>query len=105
MDPRPDALGIPLAFASYSAVEDEHTGEPLSFTVWPEGLEILLPEAEQVVFFQPEAAGETGRVVARAAWGRVERELSDLMEPLGCYPPRWLVRDFPDPARLRALTS
>jgi hypothetical protein len=97
--------GEPICLASYSAVEDEHTGEPLSYTVWPEGLEILLPEADQIVFFQPDATGESGRVVARAPWARVERELAGVIEPLGCYPPRWLVRDFPDTARLRALTS
>jgi hypothetical protein len=95
----------PICLASYSAIEDEHTGEPMSYTVWPEGLEILLPEADQIVFFQPDETGESGRVVARGPWDRVERELSDLMEPLGSYPPRWLVRNFPDAARLAALSS
>jgi hypothetical protein len=90
----------PLCLASFSAMEDERTGEPMSFTVWPEGLEMLLPRTDQVVFFQPDAAGESGRIVARAPWDRVQRVAGDLMEPAAIYPPRYLVRDFPSAERL-----
>jgi hypothetical protein len=97
--------GEPICLASYSAMQDDRTGEPLSFTVWPEGLEILLPRADQVVFFQPDATGESGRVVARLAWAQVERALGDLLEPLDSYPPRYLVRDFPAAERLEEIAT
>jgi hypothetical protein len=95
----------PLCLASFSAMEHEETREPMSFTVWPEGLDILLPKADQVVFFQPDVTGETGEVVARAPWDRVQLLAGDLMEPLEMYPPRYRVCDFPSPERLRAMTN
>jgi hypothetical protein len=97
--------GEAICLASYSAMQDDRTGKPLSFTVWPEGLEILLPRADEVVFFQPDATGETGRILARLPWPHVERTLGDLLEPLDSYPPRYLVRDFPAPERLAEITS
>jgi hypothetical protein len=95
--------GEPMCLATFSAMQHERTGEPMSFTVWPEGLEIMLPEADEVVFFQPDATGENGCILARVPWERVRLILGDLMEPLESYPPRWLVRDFPHAQRLAEL--
>ncbi len=95
----------PLCLASFSALEDEQTGEPRSFTVWPEGLEILLPQTDEVLFFQPNAAGDAGEVIARGSWEQVQRAAGDLMERLELYPPRYLVRDFPNQLRLQTMRA
>jgi hypothetical protein len=104
-----DVLGrkaeAPLCLASFSAMEHPESGDPVSFLVWPEGLEILLPAADLVLFFQPDESGNGGEVVARVPWDRVLREAGDLMQPLDIYPPRYLVRDFPDADRLQAMMA
>lgn len=103
-----DMLGrkaeTPLCLASFSATTDPHTQQPRSFTVWPAGLEILLPEADEVVFFQPDATGG-GEVVARGPWDSVRRNMGELMQELDLYPPRFLVREFPNTEQLCDLVT
>ncbi|HEV3082007.1 MAG TPA: hypothetical protein VGY66_19660 [Gemmataceae bacterium] len=88
--------------ASYSAVKNDETGEAHSYGVWSQGLNSLLPKADQVYFFVPKG-DEEGSVVARADWNRVQQLVGDLMAAQGTYPERYQVKEFPTADQLAAI--
>ena len=88
--------GVDLFVASLSAVAKQDGGI-VTYCVWSEGVESLLPESDKVVF-----TGEAG-MVALADWDRVRAVVGHLMEPTEHYPPRQLVRAYPDEAAIAAL--
>ena len=49
-----------------------------------------LPKVEYVALFDPET-----KETRFARWDRLVEVAGELMEPEDCYPPRWLVGDFP----------
>jgi hypothetical protein len=87
-----------LFVASFSAVEKEG-GEQVSYCVWGEGPDTLLPEAEKVVLMRAGADGPA----ALGDWGPVREVTGVLMEPTEHYPSRHRVRGFPDAAALAAI--
>ena len=80
--------------ASFSALQNKETGRVTSYSVWSEGVESLLPQTDAVMFFRP-TAPDDGKIVAGGAWDLVRQIVGDLMEPLGIYPERYRVREFP----------
>jgi len=88
--------------ASFSAVRNEETRRAHSYCVWSQGLNSLLPKADQVYFFVPKGEKD-GSVVARADWDRVQRLVGDLMAPQEIYPERYLVEEFPTAEQLAAI--
>lgn len=76
--------------------EDESV---ISYTVWSEGLEILLPKAQYVVFSDADSEG----ALASGTWDRVWDIVGDLMEKTGWYPVRYRVREFPTAEQLKAI--
>lgn len=88
--------GVDLFVASLSALKKEGGGIT-TYCVWGEGVDSLLPESDKVVF-----ASEAG-IVARGDWDRVRAVVGHLMGPTEHYPPRHLVRAFPDEAAIAAL--
>jgi hypothetical protein len=94
--------GQDLFVASYSAIQNEQTGELFSFCMWAEGVESLLPETDLIFFFRPDD-GKEGKLAARAAWQHVQDCVGDLLEPQGMYPERHRVREFPSQRQLDEL--
>jgi hypothetical protein len=90
--------GIGLFVASYSAVEKKD-GDVVSYCVWGEGADSLLPVTQKVAFMQMGHEGPT----ALGDWARVVEVAGDLMEPTEEYPRRYRVQAFPDPAALEAI--
>lgn len=84
--------------ASFSAVEKEG-GELVSYCVWGEGVDSLLPVTRKVVFMKEGGDGP----VALGDWDRVRDVAGDLMEPTDDYPARYRVRAFPDDEQLEAI--
>jgi hypothetical protein len=80
--------------ASFTAMQQKESGRVRSYCVWSEGIESLLPRTEEVFFFRPNDEGE-GEIVAGGEWERVLQAAGHLMEPLGIYPERYRVKEFP----------
>jgi hypothetical protein len=90
--------------AKFSAVQKPETGEVRSYCVWSEGVVSFLPETDDIFFFRPKT-DDDGDIVARAPWERVREIAGDLMKPVGIYPERYLVDDFPSEPQLAALAQ
>jgi hypothetical protein len=90
--------------ASFSARQQQGSGEVRSYCVWSEGVVSFLPKADDVLFFRPRGDQE-GDMVAVAPWERAESVLGDMLKPVGLYPERYLVEGFPSEEQLAALGS
>jgi hypothetical protein len=90
--------------ASFSAIENPRSGKMLSYCVWAEGVSTLLPETDRVFFFRP-GGPQNGEVAANGDWERVTQVVGHLMTPLGTYPERYRVEDFPTDAQLSEIAE
>ncbi len=91
---RREQTGEGVFAATFSGIADQATGCPLSYCVWGDGIDALLPETDQVFFMRRSGDGAT--TAARGNWQTVRRLAGNLMEAQGIYPERWRVRRFPD---------
>jgi hypothetical protein len=82
--------------ATFNVVQDPQ-GRLLSYAVWTESVESLLPRSDMVVFGRLE--GEPTMVPWSKAWEEVGR----LLEPLELYPPRYRAHEFPTADQLAAM--
>jgi hypothetical protein len=99
LDALHEKTGRNIWVASYSAVKNDETGQCHSYCVWSQGVDILLPKADQVYFFVPKGENE-GSVVAKASWDRVQRLVGHLLEQQGTYPVRYRAKGFPTAEQL-----
>ena len=65
---------------------------------WGENVVTLLPEADQISFYQ----GST-KTLRRSSWERAMAVVKHRMEVTDHYPPRWKVRGFPTPEEFAAM--
>ncbi len=87
--------GIDRFVASYTAIETKD-GRVLSYSVWSQDVESMLPETHEVIFY----SADEERLVARGEWSRVWEIVGDLMQPMDIYPKRYLVTEFPSAEQL-----
>jgi hypothetical protein len=85
--------GVDVFVATFSGMKNLKTGRIVSYCVWSEGVESLLPETESVVLMRSDRKDDA--VAAQADWDTVRRFAGEWMEPLDIYPARWRVRSFP----------
>jgi hypothetical protein len=90
--------GIDLFVASFSGVTKEG-GEIVTYCVWGEGVDSLLPVTEKVVIMKH---GHQ-RPVALGDWSLVMEVAGELMEPTDHYPARYRVQQIPDDMALEAI--
>jgi len=83
-----------LFAASYFVMQHKESGAMLNYCLWSAGIRSLLPRAERVVFGSPD------QPTVMASWERVEAVVGDMMTPLGIYPERYRVDEFPTPEQL-----
>jgi hypothetical protein len=88
-----EKTGEDIFVATYSATQDEKTGQIRSYCVWSKGVRALLPRAETVYFFDGERP-EAERIVG-APWKRVQELAGSLMIEQAISPTRYLVQEFP----------
>ena len=91
-----------LYVASLSVVQNENTGEVISYSVWAKGVPTLLPRADVLALSTPDDQGSYSRV-ASAHWDAVYQLAGHLMTPQEGYPARFLVDSFPSEEVLREL--
>lgn len=96
--------GLGVFVASFSALENQKTGERMSYCVWGEGVDAMLPQT-QFIMLPSEAdldGGESTRI--GGPWAQVREVVGDLMQPVpDLYPPRWRVREFPSQQQLQMI--
>jgi hypothetical protein len=93
-------LGEDVFVASFSAIQHKETGRLTSYCVWSEGVNSLLPETDDVLLLRPEASSDKVQIVASGSFARVRQAAGDLMQPLGTYPERYRVLEFPSEQQL-----
>ena len=94
--------GEDVFVASFFLITHKESGEASSYTVWSADIESLLPHTEKVFFVRVSPDGD-GEIVGGGDWDRVRDLAGDLMTPMGLYPERYRVREFPPAERLAAL--
>jgi hypothetical protein len=87
-----------VSVARFLLGRDELTREALSYCVWSPCVPALLPHADRVAFME-----EEDDPPMFMEWDRVGQVLGHLMEPIGMYPERYRVDEFPSEAQLTAL--
>jgi hypothetical protein len=95
--------GQDLFVASFSAVQHKETGRITSYSVWSAGVDTLLPETDDVVLLRPDGLANKVEVVAAGSFQRVQDVVGDLMRPVGTYPERYRVLEFPSAEQLAAI--
>jgi len=81
---------IDVFVASYSAVQKRDTGDLVSYCVWTQGVETLLPQAQKVAFVRGE-----NDIPALSRWDRVAEVVGHRMRRTDDYPARFHVETFP----------
>ncbi len=76
----------------------------LSYCVWSRGVPTLVPMADDVVFYDPDAPDEK-KARARVPWSTVREVLDDLMLDTKMFPPRFYVSQFPSPEQFARMTA
>jgi hypothetical protein len=92
--------GDDLFVASFSAVQHKDTGRISSYSVWSEGVDTLLPETDDIVLLRADQAADKVQVAAAGKFQRVREIAGELMQPLGTYPERYRVAQFPSGQQL-----
>lgn len=95
--------GKDIHVAKFSLMQDQ-AGRYGSHTLWVRDVIALLPEADHVLFYEPDAP-EAERIVARVPWAIVKAQLDDLMLDTQLFPPRHYVSRFPTPEQLAAMRA
>ncbi|QDU25107.1 hypothetical protein ETAA8_01680 [Anatilimnocola aggregata] len=95
------ARGEDVFVSSFSGVQDSQTGNTSSYCIWPRDVPTLLPETEQVYFMGGDP--KQPQLLAQAPWDRVQQVVGHLLQAQDCYPPRYLVSDFPSEKELSKL--
>lgn len=89
---------LDIFVATYSAIRVEETEEIFTYSVWPEGIDALLPLSDRVIL------GSEGKPGRMAEWSRVQAIAGGLMvEDETLYPPRFRVRQFPTSTQLEQI--
>jgi hypothetical protein len=101
LDQLHEKRGEDLFVATFSGMQDSKTGQTTSYCVWPRGAAALLPETEEVYLMGGDPAEP--ELIARAPWDHVQDIVGHLLEPQDCYPPRYLVKSFPNERQLTQL--
>ena len=88
--------GTDIFVASYTVVQEDKTGALFTYCVWGKGLVSHLPRAEKIAFC------ETDKAVLLVDWDRAVEVVDHLMKPMGFYPERYHVAEYPTDEQLRA---
>jgi hypothetical protein len=96
--------GLDVFVASFSALENRQTGERMSYCVWGEGVDAMLPQTQFILLpCEEDLAGSQDTRIG-GPWPVVREVVGDLMQPVhDLYPPRWRVREYPSQHQLQMI--
>ena len=72
---------------------------------WTKGVHALLPKSDIIHFEEPASDYSQMMPYGSSTWEQVQEVVGDLLEPLGCYPERYRVRQFPTAKQLNELVG
>ena len=98
LDKRHQQAGEDIFVASFSGMGRKGTEELTSYCVWGKGVLAWLPRTDVVAFI-----AEHGQQPLMVPWDRALEVTGNLMEPMGMYPERWRVTEFPSNEQLKAM--
>lgn len=102
LEARSEREGTDVFVASVLLAEDDE-GLEHGFAVWSRGVDSLLPEAEFIVFVDPQRP-EGDQVVAAAPWKTVLARFPERLEQVpSLAPARWRAREWPAARAVRQL--
>ena len=90
--------GDEVFVATFCGAQQNGTGKVISYCVWSDGVDSLLPKTDLIYFFQGGKGKDEGAICAICDWDAVENEFGHLLEAEDIYPPRFRVRSFPSSA-------
>ncbi len=97
LDQLHETTGENVFVASYSVMQHKETGHRMSFCMWANGLDSLLPRTERILL------GSNDQEPIMVPWDKVVEIAGDLMAPMGTYPERYRVEEFPSADQLAAM--
>jgi hypothetical protein len=89
--------GTDIFVATFTVVQDTKTEALLTYCVWSKGCLTLLPKTDTVAFIEKDKA------LVMVGWDRAVEIVGSLMEPMGFYPERFRVAEYPTDEQLRAM--
>jgi hypothetical protein len=96
--------GLDVFVASFSALENQKTGERMTYCIWGEGVDAMLPQAQFIMLPCEEDLTGSEKPRIGGPWSAVRQVVGDLMQPVpDLYPPRWRVREFPSQQQLQMI--
>ena len=93
--------GDDVYIAHFNGVEQKDSKETRSYCVWGKGVVALLPEADEVVFFEDDKPEE--QKVTRIDWDVMWTVCEPLLALTDHVPVRWRVASFPDSDSLQRM--
>ncbi|NGZ84025.1 hypothetical protein [Duganella aceris] len=103
LDIRHQQLGIDVFVANYTLVEKNDTGRYVSYGVWTDSVDTLLPEVE-LVALSTGVDGDEGQTKL-VAWADLRAQVEELSQSQEGYPARYRLKTFPDKALIDALSD
>ena len=97
LDKLHEKTGQDVFVASFQAMQNTTSGETTSYCVWSKGCHAFLPQTDRIFFF------EENREPVGTEWARAAAVLGDSMKPLGMFPERYRVVDYPTGEQMRAM--
>jgi hypothetical protein len=98
LDALHERAGDDIFVATSTLVQREGSDRYLSYATWTRGVRTLLPQVDEIAFFDLDT--KTGRM---AEWSAARRVLGERMVATDHCPPRWRVSGFPSAEDLLAM--
>lgn len=98
LDKLHEKTGDDVFVSTFSAVERD--SKVRSYCVWAKNVVAWLPKTDYVALYvnKPEQQWFV-------RWDRVQEVAGDLLTPLDCYPPRWLVKEWPTTEQIEVMAG
>lgn len=104
LDEQFDRDGTDVFVASYQLLRKQDDGRTISYGVWTESVDTLLPEVELVALSSGGADGAAAETKL-VAWAELRAEVKELRLSEEGYPARYRLKTFPDKALIARLAS
>ena len=104
LDEQFDRDGTDIFVASYQLLRKQDDGRTVSYGVWTESVDTLLPEVELVALASGAADGAAPETKL-VAWAALRAEVAELALSEEGYPARYRLKTFPDKALIARLAS
>lgn len=97
---------VDIFVATCQLVQKTDTGRLISYGVWTEGVDTLLPEVDLVALVRPDDDSESGAGAPKlVAWDDLRASIAELARSEEGYPARYRLRSFPSRQQVDALAA